>query len=156
MEKQYRVPFSVTAMRYAMGLSPKGCASWSEKSVARKIVLGIMSLSVLIVVNGCSRGDDTYRAASGRVAESTQEEDVEVAAQLMSALMWRAQQEQAQRDRYNQMQAEENRQGWWREWEQRQARERQIRQEEYIRQDARERYQRADQADRAFMKVYGY
>ena len=87
--------------------------------------------------------DDTDVAKHGRAYE----------------LVVRAIQEQAQRDRWNQMQAEENRrrqQSILTEWEQRQARERQIRQEEYIRQDARERYQRADQVDRAIMKGFGY
>ena len=155
MDKQYRAPLSVAVMRYAKGISPKDRASRSEKPVAMTIVFGIMLLSVMIAVSGCSRGDDAYRAASGRVPESTQEEDAEVAAQLLS-LMWQAQQEQAQRDRWNQMQAEEDRRRSWAEWEQRQARERQIRQEEYIRQEAREKYQRANQGERAIMRSFGY
>lgn len=155
MDKQHSVPLSVAAMRYAKSLSPKGRGSWSGNSAARKIVFGIMSLSALIAVSGCSRGDDAYRTASGRVAESAQEEDAEVAAQLLS-LMWQAQQEQAQRDRWNQMQAEEDRWRSWNERVQREARERQIRQEEYIRQDAREKYQRANQGERAIMKSFGY
>ena len=147
MKKQYRVPLSVAAIRYAKGLSPKGHASRAEKPVARKIVLGIMSLFVLIAMIGCSRDD--------RVAESTQEEDAEAAARFFSAMLLQAQQEQAQRDRWNQLQAEKNSR-YWRELEQRQARERQIRQEEYIRQAAREEYQRADPVGRSIMRHSGY
>jgi len=249
MEKQYRVPLSVAAMRYAKGISPKGRASRSEfwwgllfsyvlnlglsgifggtslyfwlllvivalvvflgwrrmhdigrpgwwclvpfynlylsmlpseqvansfgplpnvlpieeSPAAKKIVLGIMSISALIAVIGCFISDDTHKAAPYRVAEGYQEDDSKKARDYLEEALTRqvilhAQQAQAWAGRSNQMQAEENRRRYdaLAELEQRQARERQIRQEEYIRQDARERYQRADQADRAFMKVYGY
>jgi len=243
-EKQYRVPLSIAAMRYAKGLSPKGRASRSEfwwgllfscvldlglsgiiggtslygllflvivalaiflgwrrmhdigrpgwwclvpfynlylstlpsehgdnsfgpfpnvqpleeNPVARKVVIGIMSVSALIAVICCFIGDDTHKATPYRVAESTQEDDSEAAARLFSALLLHAQQEQAQLDRWNHMQAEENkrRSSILTEWEQRKARERQIRQEEAIRQDAREKYQRADPGERARMTSFGY
>ena len=252
IEKQYRVPLSVAAIRYGKGLSPKGRASRSEfwwgllfsyvlgwglsgilggtalysllllvmaalvvflgwrrmhdigrpgwwclvpfynlylsvlpseqvnnsfgplpnirpikeNPVAKKVVIGIMAFSALIAVISLFVGDDKHKAVPYWVAERSQEDDSEAAARRFSALLWRAQMEQqAQRDMYNQWynqwqsETEKERrrqQSILGEWEQRQARERQIRQEEYIRQDARERYQRADQADRAFMKVYGY
>ena len=129
-----------------------------ENPVARKVVIGIMSVSALIAVICCFIGDDTHKATPYRVAESTQEDDSEAAARLFSALLLQAQQEQAQLDRWNQMQAEENkrRSSILTEWEQRKARERQIRQEEAIRQDARERYQNANQGERAMMLHSGY
>lgn len=129
-----------------------------ENPVARKVVIGIMSASALIAVICCFIGDDTHKAAPYRVAESTQEDDPEAAARVFSALLLQAQQEQAQLDRWNQMQAEENkrRSSILTEWKQREARERQIRQEEYIRQEARERYQNADQGERAIMRHSGY
>ena len=118
-----------------------------------------MALSALIAVIGFFIGGDARDGSPTRFAGGNYYDDSELDSRLFSALLSQAQQEQAQRDRYNQRHSGETsqrRSSWWDEWKQREARERQIRQEEYIRQGARESYQNASPAERVMMQQYGY
>jgi len=121
-----------------------------EKPVAKKVVLGIMSLSAIVAVIGGFVGGDAHNVPTDRIVESSLEDNAEAGAQLFSALLWRAQQEQAQNERRNQWLQErrENAERWWQKLQQQQdafdqkmQRKRQIIDDEYQRQRAREGYE---------------
>ena len=130
----------------------------NRRTVTRVSLLAVILIGRLLYMYG-SQTDRPSAIAEDSVRRTGDEGAVSSLADALMTQIFAESMRQSQQQRYNQQQGLNGSRGsiWCGdEYKQRQARERQIRQEEYIRQRARENYQKASPEERLMMQHYGF